>query len=125
MSRPRPVVLIILDGWGVAPPSRGNAIGLAKHANLDRYVRTYGSVTLQAAGDAVGALWGEMGNSEIGHMNIGSGRIVYQEIQRINNAIRDGSFFSNPAFGKVIGGGKEKKGTLHIAGLVSTGHVHA
>jgi len=125
VSRPRPVVLIILDGWGVAPPSRGNAIALAKHANLDRYVRTYRSVTLQAAGDAVGALWGEMGNSEIGHMNIGSGRIVYQEIQRINNAIRDGSFFSNPAFGKVIGGVKEKKGTLHIAGLVSTGHVHA
>lgn len=125
MSRPRPVALIILDGWGVAPPSRGNAIALAKTPNLDRYVRTYRSVTLQAAGDAVGALWGEMGNSEIGHLNIGSGRIVYQEIQRINTAIRDGSFFSNPVFVKVMDEVKGRKGTLHIAGLASRGHVHA
>ncbi|MEW6610060.1 MAG: 2,3-bisphosphoglycerate-independent phosphoglycerate mutase [Patescibacteria group bacterium] len=125
MSRPRPVVLIILDGWGVAPPSRGNAIALAKTPNLNRYVRTYRSVTLQAAGEAVGALWGEMGNSEIGHLNIGSGRIVYQDIQRINNTIRDGSFFRNPVFMKVMEEVKKNGGTLHIAGLVSSGHVHA
>src|SRR5689334_14442936 len=94
----QPAVLIILDGFGVAPPSRGNCIALAKTPFLDRLVEQYPVVTLQAAGDAVGLPWGEMGNSEVGHLTIGAGKVIYQDLPRITRAIIDKSFFSNAAF---------------------------
>ncbi|OGL79324.1 phosphoglycerate mutase (2,3-diphosphoglycerate-independent) [Candidatus Uhrbacteria bacterium RIFCSPHIGHO2_12_FULL_54_23] len=125
MARPKPVVLIILDGWGVAPPGRGNAIALAKTPNMDRLASTYFTVLLQAAGEAVGALWGDMGNSEIGHLNIGAGRIVYQDVQRINSTIASGAFLENPILKEIAQKLKKTKGTLHIMGLLSIGHVHA
>lgn len=125
MSRPKPVALIILDGWGVAPPGRGNAIALAKTPNFDRLSRTYHTVLLQAAGEAVGALWGDMGNSEIGHLNIGAGRIVYQDVQRINAAISSGSFFEDAILREAAATVKRNKKTFHLAGLISSGHVHA
>src|SRR3989339_1857845 len=98
--RPKPVVLAILDGWGVAPPSKGNGITLAKKPVFDYLVLTYPVMTLQASGEAVGLSWGEMGNSEVGHMNLGSGQIIYQTLPKINKSIEDGSFLNNPVFKK-------------------------
>ena len=94
-ERPKPVVLIVLDGWGIAPPSRSNAIALAKTPTIDNLIKTYPALSLQAAGEAVGLSWGEMGNSEVGHLNLGSGKLVYQNLPRINKAITDGDFFVN------------------------------
>ena len=91
-NRPKPVVLVILDGWGVAPASRGNAISLAATPNYDSFVEKYFSSTIQASGEAVGLPWGEMGNSEAGHLNIGAGSIIYQELPKINQAISTGEF---------------------------------
>lgn len=86
-DRPKPVVLLILDGWGVAPASKANAVTLADTKNLDSYILQYPTVTLQAAGEAVGLSWGEMGNSEVGHLSLGSGKIIYQSLPRITRAI--------------------------------------
>jgi len=123
--RPKPVVLIVLDGWGIAPPSRANAISLAKTPNLDRYLTTYPAMSLQAAGESVGLSWGETGNSQVGHLSIGSGRILYQNLPRINRAIFDKSFFSNPAFLQACAQVKKNNSKLHIIGLVSSGGVHS
>lgn len=122
---PRPVVLAILDGVGIAPPSRGNAVSLAKTPNLDRFITTYFTTTLQASSEAVGLPYGEIGNSEVGHLNIGAGRIVYQDLPRINRAILDASFFNNPVFLEAKKHIKETKGDLHLIGLVSNGGVHS
>lgn len=123
-KRPKPVVLIILDGFGVAPPGKGNAIALAKKPNLDGLIKTYPAMTLSASGADVGLSWGEMGNSEVGHLNIGAGLVYYQTFPRINKSIADGSFFTNlllrTAMRKV-----KKNGTLHLVGLVSNGNVHS
>jgi len=121
----RPLVLLILDGWGIAEPSLANGITSAEKPVMDRLEKEYFSTTLQASGEAVGLDWGEMGNSEVGHMNIGSGRIVYQDIVRINNAIRNGSFFRNEAFLGAMENVKKNKSNLHILGLVSSGKVHS
>ncbi len=123
--RPKPVILIILDGWGVAPPSRGNAIALAKTPFLNSLIKTYPAVTLQASGEAVGLSWGEIGNSEVGHMNLGSGKLIYQNLPRINKAIADGSFFQNEKFLGAINWAKQHKGSLHLLGLCSSGGVHS
>ncbi len=123
--RPKPVVLIILDGWGIAPPSKGNGITLAKKPVFDHLVSTYPVMTLQASGEAVGLSWGEMGNSEVGHMNLGSGEIVYQTLPKINKSIDDGSFNKNLAFKKAIDQVKKYKSRLHLLGLVSNGGVHS
>jgi len=117
-------VLIILDGWGVAPASRGNAITLAKTPAFDSFIRTYVTTTVQAAGEAVGLPWSEQGNSEVGHTNIGSGRVVYQDLQRINQSIDDGTFFENQAFLKAFTWAKEHASALHLIGLLSNGGVH-
>jgi len=92
-SRPRPVVLMILDGWGIAPPSRANAISLAETPNMDRFMTEYPAMSIQAAGESVGLSWGEIGNSEVGHLSIGSGKVVYQSLPRISKAISDWNFF--------------------------------
>lgn len=125
MSRPKPVVLIILDGFGIAPPSRANAISLAKTPNFDKYASNYPVMPLSASGEAVGLSWGEMGNSQVGHLSLGAGFIPYQNLPRINKAILDGSFFKNEAFLKAIEHIKQKNSRLHLMGLVSSGGVHS
>ena len=97
MSRPKPLVLAILDGWGVAPDTAGNAITRAKTPNFQKFTREYPTMTLFASGNEVGLSFGEMGNSEVGHLNIGAGRVYYQTFPRINKAIADHSFFENKA----------------------------
>lgn len=121
----RPVVLIILDGFGIASPSRGNAISIASMPNMDSYIQHFPVMALQAAGEAVGLPWGEMGNSEVGHLNLGAGKIMYQELPRINKSIADGDFFTNQALAKAIAVVKKNKSTLHLMGLTSSGGVHA
>lgn len=124
-QRPKPVLLIILDGFGVAPPSDGNAVTRAKMPAFNRLIRTYPTVTLRSSGDEVGLSWGEMGNSEVGHLTIGAGRVFYQMLPRINKAIESGDFFKNQAFLKAIGQVKKVNSTLHLIGLVSPGGVHS
>ncbi len=125
MKRPKPVVLAILDGWGVAPEDEGNAISLAKTPNFDRFIREYPVMTLSASGNEVGLMFGEMGNSEVGHLNIGAGRVYYQTLPRINRSIVDKSFFKNRALLSAIDSAKKNKSALHLIGLVSPGNVHA
>lgn len=98
----KPVVLAILDGWGIAPSNSGNAITEAKTPNFDKYVQHYPAVPIYASGNEVGLLFGEMGNSEVGHLNIGAGRVYYQTCPRINKSINDQSFFTNDALLKAI-----------------------
>src|SRR3989344_7517109 len=123
--RPKPVVAIILEGWGIAPPSRANAISLAKTPNLDAYMNKYPTMSLQAGGESVGLAWGEMGNSEVGHLSIGSGRILYQSLPRITRAIFDKTFFSNAAFLAACAQVKKNNSRLHLMGLVSSCGVHS
>jgi 2,3-bisphosphoglycerate-independent phosphoglycerate mutase len=124
MNRP-PAALIILDGWGIGPPNRANAIRLAQTPVFDRLIASYPTMALQASGESVGLPWGEMGNSEVGHMNIGAGMIVYQDLPRITRAILDGSFFQNAAFLKAIDHVRAHHSRLHCAGLVSNGGIHS
>ncbi len=119
------VVLLILDGWGIAPPSRGNAITLARTPVFKKLISTYPTFSLQAAGEAAGLPWGEMGNSEVGHLTLGAGKILFQDLPRINKAISDKSFFNNQAFIKACNQVKEKNSQLHLIGLVSPGGVHS
>lgn len=119
------VALIILDGFGVAPDSHGNAIARAQTPTLDYIVSNYPSLTLQASGPLVGLPWGEMGNSEVGHLNLGAGRIVGQDLPRITNAIQSGEFFKNPTFIQAIEHSKAYNSNLHLMGMVSPGGVHS
>ncbi len=125
MSRPKPLVLAVLDGWGVAPASDGNAIARANLPNWQKFIREYPTMTLYASGNEVGLSFGEMGNSEVGHLNIGAGRVYYQTFPRINKDIADGSFFKNKALVGAVEHAKKKDTTLHLIGLVSPGNVHA
>ncbi|UNC90793.1 2,3-bisphosphoglycerate-independent phosphoglycerate mutase [Candidatus Contubernalis alkaliaceticus] len=125
MQRPKPLVLTILDGWGLETGLEGNAIALARTPNIDSYQSRYPYTSLECSGEVVGLPEGQMGNSEVGHLNIGSGRIVYQDLTKINVAIRDGSFFKNPALLNIIQQVKENKSSLHLIGLVSDGGVHS
>lgn len=125
MKRPKPLVLAILDGWGVAPDQEGNAITRGKTPNMDRFVREYPAMTLYASGNEVGLSFGEMGNSEVGHLNIGAGRVYCQTFPRINKSIADGSFFENESFLSATEHVHKTKGALHLIGLVSPGNVHA
>ncbi|MBI4280698.1 2,3-bisphosphoglycerate-independent phosphoglycerate mutase [Candidatus Uhrbacteria bacterium] len=124
-KRPKPVVLIILDGWGVAPAGQGNALTGAATPRLKELVARYPALSLRASGNEVGLSWGEMGNSEVGHLTIGAGRIFYQTLPRINKAIEDGIFFQNSAFLSAMNGARKAGVTLHLVGLVSQGRVHA
>ena len=119
------VVLVILDGFGVAPPSTGNAVSRARIPTLDNLVNNYPSMTLQASGPLVGLPWGQMGNSESGHLNIGAGRIVGEDLPRITLAIQNGEFFKNPALRAAVDHAKKNNSNLHLIGLVSDGGVHS
>jgi 2,3-bisphosphoglycerate-independent phosphoglycerate mutase len=120
-SRAPLVALVILDGWGCAPPGPGNAVDLADTPVFDRIWAEYPHTQLRASGEAVGLPPGQMGNSEVGHLTIGSGRILYQDLMRVNRAIEDGSFFENPA----LRGAFERGRNVHLLGLVSYGGVHS
>ncbi len=117
--------LIILDGYGLAPASDSNSVYLAKKPFLDQLFKDYPTNTLNTSGEAVGLPDGQMGNSEVGHLNLGAGRVVYQSLTRINVAIKDGSFFKNQAFLGAIAHVKKNNSKLHIFGLVSDGGVHS
>ncbi|TGC09030.1 2,3-bisphosphoglycerate-independent phosphoglycerate mutase [Methanolobus halotolerans] len=121
----KPLLLMILDGWGYTDEKTGNAILAARTPVLDSLIERYPSCLLEAAGNAVGLPEGQMGNSEVGHLNIGAGRIVYQEYTRINKSIDDGSFFRNPALLEAIENVKRNNSSLHIMGLFSYGGVHS
>ena len=121
----KPVVLIVMDGVGLAEPGEGNAVRLAKTPNLDRLFEQYPHTTLKASGEAVGLPGGQMGNSEVGHLNIGAGRIVYQSLTRVHRAIADKSFYKNEAYLSAIEHAKKNEGTLHVMGLLSDGGVHS
>lgn len=119
------IVLVILDGFGVAPAGHGNAISQANKPTLDYVVNNYPAMTLQASGPLVGLPWGEMGNSEVGHLNIGAGRIVGQDLPRITNSIQSAEFFKNPVFLEAIQHVKANGSSLHLVGMVSPGGVHS
>jgi len=121
----KPLVLIILDGWGIAPPDPGNAISQITTHNISSYWNTFPHTELLAAGSAVGLPPREAGNSETGHLNIGAGRIVDQDVTRINRSITDGSFFTNSAFLNAISYTKNHGSNIHIMGLLSDAVVHA
>ncbi|MCP8970641.1 2,3-bisphosphoglycerate-independent phosphoglycerate mutase [Ectobacillus ponti] len=121
----KPTALIILDGFALREETYGNAIAQAKKPNFDRYWAQYPHTTLTASGEAVGLPEGQMGNSEVGHLNIGAGRIVYQSLTRVNVAIREGEFDRNETFVKAIESAKEKGTALHLFGLLSDGGVHS
>jgi 2,3-bisphosphoglycerate-independent phosphoglycerate mutase len=120
----RPVVLCVLDGWGIAPDGPGNAVTRAKTPRLDELFAHYPHAKLDASGRAVGLPDGVMGNSEVGHLTMGAGYVQYQELVRINDAIADGSFYGNSVLREACAAVRDH-GTLHLLGLLSTGGVHA
>lgn len=120
-----PVALIVLDGWGYREERVANAILLANTPNWDRVWSHPSRTLLQASGNAVGLPKGQMGNSEVGHMNLGAGRVVMQDLVRISTAIADGSFFANPTLVNVCRAVRERGGTVHVVGLLGNGGVHA
>ncbi len=122
---PKPVVLLVLDGWGIGPNNAGNAIARANTPNLTKYWMSYPHTQLEASGTAVGLPQGEDGNTETGHLNIGAGHIVYQDLPRINMAIADGLFFQNDAFIKAVEHAKANNSALHLMGLIGAGGVHS
>ncbi|ANE46858.1 phosphoglyceromutase [Paenibacillus swuensis] len=125
MVRPKPVALIIMDGFGLRNDVVGNAVAQANKPNYDRYLATYPNTTLVACGEAVGLPEGQMGNSEVGHLNIGAGRIVYQDLTRISKSIRDKEFFDNETILGAIHHAKTNNKKLHMYGLLSDGGVHS
>jgi 2,3-bisphosphoglycerate-independent phosphoglycerate mutase len=125
VNRPKPVLLLILDGWGHREQRENNAIALAQAPNWHRLLNECPHTLVQTHGHYVGLPDEQMGNSEVGHMNIGAGRIVYQDLTRIDAAIADGSFFTNPALLSACAAAKQSGGTLHVFGLLSPGGVHS
>ncbi|PIR04292.1 MAG: phosphoglycerate mutase (2,3-diphosphoglycerate-independent) [Candidatus Magasanikbacteria bacterium CG11_big_fil_rev_8_21_14_0_20_39_34] len=123
-ERPKPLVLAILDGFGVAPPNEGNAITTANTPNFKKFITEYPAMTLLSSGNEVGLRFGEMGNSEVGHLNIGAGRVYYQTFPRINNEIASGEFFQKQAFLDACKHAKKNGSKLHIMGILSPGNVH-
>ncbi|MBJ7610456.1 MAG: 2,3-bisphosphoglycerate-independent phosphoglycerate mutase [Candidatus Dormibacteraeota bacterium] len=125
MSRARPFVLAILDGWGCSEDRFGNAIAAASTPTMDRLIAAWPSATLAASGEAVGLPAGQQGNSEVGHLTIGAGRVILQPLTRINRAIADGSFFENPVLCKAVDIAIQRGTSMHCLGLVSPGGVHS
>ncbi|WP_138159954.1 2,3-bisphosphoglycerate-independent phosphoglycerate mutase [Peptoniphilus catoniae] len=121
----KPVMLIILDGFGLGKDYEGNAVKLAKKETIDRLYKTCPYSQLLTSGEAVGLPEGQMGNSEVGHLNIGSGRVVYQDLSRISNSIKNGSFFENKVLKDTMKNALDKKSALHLMGLLSKGGVHS
>ena len=121
----KPVMLMILDGFGIAPEGDGNAVAAANKPNFDKLVANYPHSELQASGMFVGLPDGQMGNSEVGHLNIGAGRIIYQELTRITKEINEGGFFKNEALLRAMENAKKDNSALHLMGLLSNGGVHS
>src|SRR5436190_2492703 len=124
-KRPRPIALVILDGWGINSERDHNAIALADTPNMDRLWEECPHTALNASEHFVGLPEGQMGNSEVGHQNMGAGFIVYQELTRLDNAIKDGSFFTNPELVGACEHVKAHDSTLHLFGLLGPGGVHS
>ncbi len=124
-GRPRPFVLIVMDGWGINPRREGNAIALAHTPHIDKIAQSWPHTAVRTSGEAVGLPEGQMGNSEVGHQNIGAGKRVLQDYTRVSELIKDGSFFLNPALLKAIEHVKKNQSQLHICGLLGNGGVHA
>ncbi len=125
MPKPKPVLLVVLDGWGIRVERENNAIAIAGTPNMDALVRDYPSTGLRTSGLSVGLPEGQMGNSEVGHTNLGAGRIVYQDLVRINRSIEDGSFFQIPALLEAMRKARASGGAVHFMGLCSDGGVHS
>ena len=125
MEKQQPVVLMILDGWGISEQTEGNAIAQSSTPNMDKLLATYPHSQLLCSGEAVGLPDGQQGNSEVGHLNLGAGRVVYQELTRINKAVREHTLQENTAFQQVMGACIAQQKPLHLMGLVSPGGVHS
>ena len=125
MPRPKPLVLLILDGWGYSPKTEANAIALARKPTYDRLLREYPNTLIHTSGPFVGLPEGQMGNSEVGHLNIGAGRIVHMDITRIDLMIQNGDFYSDPTLVAAMKHAKTGGRRLHLFGLVSDGGVHS
>ena len=125
MNKQLPVVLMILDGWGISEHIEGNAIALSNTENMDRLLAQYGHSQLFCSGEYVGLPEGQQGNSEVGHLNLGAGRVVYQELTRINKAVREHTLQDNEAFQQVMNHCLHQNKPLHLMGLVSPGGVHS
>ena len=125
MAKPKPVLLVVLDGWGLRAERDANAIAVAGTPNMDALVREFPHTAIETSGLSVGLPEGQMGNSEVGHTNLGAGRIVYQDLVRINRAVEDGSFYKNDALLQACRRAKENGGALHLMGLLSDGGVHS
>ncbi|MDD4802111.1 MAG: 2,3-bisphosphoglycerate-independent phosphoglycerate mutase [Syntrophomonas sp.] len=125
MAPKKPIVLMILDGWGCRDNCRDNAISEANPLNFYSYKEKYPFTSLECSGHSVGLPHGQMGNSEVGHLNMGAGRVVYQEITRISKAIEDGSFFNNKELLRALEHANEHRGKVHLMGLLSDGGVHS
>src|SRR5271166_2768472 len=122
-KRPKPIVLTVLDGWGYRAETKGNAIALARKPNYDRLLKEFPNTLIQTSGPAVGLPEGQMGNSEVGHLNIGAGRIVHMDITRVDQLIASGEFFRQLLLLEAMQRGRERQ--LHLLGLVSDGGVHS
>src|SRR5271155_4459442 len=125
MSHPKPLVLVILDGWGYRVETKANAIALARKPAYDRLLREYPNTLLQTSGPYVGLPEGQMGNSEVGHLNIGAGRIVHMDSTRIELMIQNGEFFSQPVLLAAMKNARTGGRRLHLFGLLSDGGVHS
>jgi len=125
LAKPKPVLLVVLDGWGIRAERDANAIAVAGTPNMDALVREFPHTAIETSGLSVGLPEGQMGNSEVGHTNLGAGRIVYQDLVRINRAVEEGSFFKNDALLLACRRAKETGGALHLMGLLSDGGVHS
>lgn len=125
MIRPKPVLLLILDGWGASQETKGNAIHAARTPTWDKLVATHPYMEIEGCGETVGLPHGQMGNSEVGHLTIGAGRIVYQDLTKINLAIKEGSFFSNPVLKHAFENAEKTQTAMHVMGLLSPGGVHS
>src|SRR5277367_3097617 len=123
MRRPKPVVLTVLDGWGYSPETKGNAIALARKPNYDHLLKTFPNTLIHTSGPFVGLPEGQMGNSEVGHLNMGAGRIVQMDITRVDQLISSGAFLKNPLLLEAMERGRTRQ--LHLMGLVSDGGVHS
>lgn len=119
------VLLVVLDGWGLSAPGPGNAVSLANTVNINRFWASYPHTQLIASGESVGLPRNEVGNTETGHINLGAGHIVYQDLQRINHSIADGSFFRNETLNQAVIHAKENNSNLHYMGLIGAGGVHS
>src|SRR5436309_13361169 len=125
MSRPKPLILVILDGWGYRAESKANAIALARKPVYDRLLREYPNTLIQTSGPSVGLPEGQMGNSEVGHLNIGAGRVVHMDSTRIELMIQSGDFFKHPVLLNAMKSARTRGKQLHLFGLLSDGGVHS